>query len=43
LYRTAETVADFFEPKGGHSECRERQRRFDQLRNREERRKGTLL
>jgi hypothetical protein len=43
LYRTAETVADFFGPKGSHSERRERRRRFDQLRNRGERRKGTLL
>lgn len=43
LYRTAESVADFFSPEGGHAERRERRRRFDQLRNRGERRKGTLL
>jgi len=43
LYRTDMTLADFFDLNIGRGESQERIRRFDRLRNRGERRKGTLL
>jgi hypothetical protein len=43
LYRTDMTLADFFDSRIGRGELQERIRRFDRLRNRGERRKGTLL
>jgi hypothetical protein len=43
LYQTEMTLADFFDPSLGRREREERQRQFDRLRSRGERRKGTLL
>jgi hypothetical protein len=43
LYRTEMTVADFFDPTLTRGEQGERIRRFERLRSRGERRKGTLL
>ena len=43
LYRSALTVADYFDPALGRAEREARRREFDRLRSRGERRKGTLL
>jgi hypothetical protein len=43
LYRTEMTVAEFFDSRIGRGERQERIRRFERLRTRGERRKGTLL
>src|SRR5262249_55712506 len=43
LYQTEMTLADFFDPSLGRREREERNRRFERLRSRGERRKGTLL
>lgn len=43
LYRTEMTLADFFDPAIARGEREDRIRRFERLRSRGERRKGTLL
>lgn len=43
LYQTEMTLAEFFDQSLGRKEREERQRQFDRLRSRGERRKGTLL